>query len=129
MIRLKPHTRLLLVLMCVLMLGARVSGAHLHLCLDGNEPPVVLHMQSDVDHHQAEPAHTDVDVSVAGHPLAKKGGVDHDHLSAMVASVYLLFFSPQQAVAAHRSEITVPLVRSAHYLRPPLRGPPVNLPA
>ncbi len=124
MFRLKPQIRLLLVLMCVLTLGVRVSGAHMHLCLDGGEPPVALHIQPDMDTHHADASHVDVDVSLAGKPLLKKAGVDTD-LSAAAASAYLMFLLPPQTAMAFAPALESPAFHSAHHLRPPQRGPPV----
>ena len=128
MSRLKPTTRLLLMLMCVLAVSLRVSGAHLHLCLDGGEPPAALHLQSEGDSHHAEGAHNDIDVSLAGQPLFKNGGLDLDPL-VVIAFVHGLVALPVYGVAPSWRQLNAIVIPSSPFLRPPLRGPPPGLPA
>jgi hypothetical protein len=40
--RFAPHTRWIW-LLCIVLLAVRMSGAHLHLCFDGAEPPFAIH--------------------------------------------------------------------------------------
>jgi len=124
MSRLKPTTRLLLMLMCVLAVGLRVSGAHVHLCLDGGEPPSALHLQPEGDLHHAEGAHNDVDVSLAGQPLFKDGGASLDPLF-VIAFVHGLVALPLERITPSWLHLNAPVVLPSPFLRPPLRGPPL----
>jgi hypothetical protein len=127
MSRLRPTTRLLLMLMCVLAVGLRVSGAHVHLCLDGGEAPSALHLQPEGDLHHAEGTHNDIDVSLAGHPLFKKGGAGLDPLF-IIAFVHGLVAPPMERIAPSWRQLNAPVALPSPFLRPPLRGPPLVSP-
>lgn len=125
-----PFQRLGIVLLLgVSLLLAGVGGVHLHLCLDGSEPPVSLHvMDSDILHAEplADPQHRDVDLNVAGEAIVKLKKIAADLPFLFVATLFLLgvlAFS-RLVPACYR----LPIVASAqHFLRPPLRGPPLLL--
>lgn len=127
MSRLKPTTRLLLMLMCVLAIGLRVSGAHVHLCLDGGETPSALHLQLEGDLHHAEGSHNDIDVNLAGQPLVKNTGADLDPLF-VIAFVHGLVTLPPGRIAPSWRQLNLVDIRPSPFLRPPLRGPPTGLP-
>jgi hypothetical protein len=119
--------RWVIALFTVAFLIARVTGAHLHLCLDGSEPLAQLHVSdaAEVDHHHdtgtAEP-HDDVDVDALGNVVAKAVKLDLS-LIALLACCLALFFilGLPQPVAAPDPRPPRPPPR---YLRPLLRGPP-----
>ncbi|MBU0795316.1 MAG: hypothetical protein Q8L99_04110 [Polycyclovorans sp.] len=120
------HRPWLLTLLCVMLLVARVGGAHLHLCFDGGEPPANLHLMDSGLHH-SEPGmtadHHDVDVAVVGEVLAKvaKLGLDLPILLLMAVLVWSLFQAPSKVAYEFRNLFSPSAARS---LRPPLRGPP-----
>ncbi len=120
----------------VAFLVARLTGAHLHLCLDGSEPLAQLHVadttETDhyhlLDHHEAagEAAHSgnhdDVDVDALGSLLAKVFKVDLS-TAALLALCFVLL-----RIVVIRLPVPV-LVRQPEripprFLRPLLRGPP-----
>jgi hypothetical protein len=119
----------MLVLVCVALLSTRLTGAHLHLCLDGSEPPASLHFNDGghhIDHHVSD-QHHDVDVPVMADAMSKSGktGAGLDLLLVLLA-VFIWTWrglnrtppirrDPQRSAASH-----------APYLRPPLRGPPLH---
>lgn len=112
-----------------LLLSAQVSGAHLHLCFDGQEPPVQLHVLDDAgeDHHDSDLSqpHTDEDVAL------NDGSSPRDkplQLDLPPASAGMFPFDPRPAtvpVASHRSD-NILLFTARDELLPPSRGPPEN---
>jgi hypothetical protein len=133
--------RWVIVLFTVAFLIARVTGAHLHLCLDGSEPLAQLHVSdtAEVDHHYHElghdadheaghgavstEAHEDVDVDALGNVVAKGVKLDLSLIALLAFSLALIFVFalPQPA----RETNKWPPWRPPRYLRPLLRGPPV----
>lgn len=119
--------RLLLTLfLCIAILVVRVGGAHLHLCLDGQEQTSALHVGSDnLVHDQIEsgPAHQDYDVDLISNPLGKLAKVDFS-LIALLLAVTLLLLSGRRNEPVPR----LPVLLSFHSparLRPPTCGPPL----
>jgi len=120
---------MLLTLMCVMLLVARVDGAHWHLCFDGKEPPASLHLVDMTPHHGTLPgasaAHHDADVALSGDVVSKsaKWSFGLDYTPALVAVAFLL-------VLLHTAQgSSVPAYgryapAAPYFLRPPLRGPP-----
>lgn len=117
----------LLALLCIAVLVGRVGGAHVHLCLDGNEPPSDLHVFDLGQHHDAadsrEPHH-DVDVALVGDLIAKsklQWQLPVALLAALVLLLELLHRS-RQLPARQRARPFLP--PPPLFLRPPLCGPP-----
>lgn len=120
------HHPWLLTLLCVMLLMVRVGGAHLHLCFDGGEPPVSMHLMDHGLHHGApgmDAQHQDTDIAVAGEVLAKFTKLSLDLPVLLVAAllVWSLLLAPRQPVPGYRNPFSFSAARS---LRPPLRGPP-----
>lgn len=116
----------LLALLCVAVLAGRVGGAHLHLCLDGNEPPSDLHLFELGQHHdEGEPgqAHHDVDVVLVGDLIAKSK-VQWQLPLALLATLVLfgLLRIPRGLRVPWVSRPFLP--PPPLFLRPPLCGPP-----
>ena len=115
----------LLALLCAAMLAARAGGAHLHLCLDGSEPPSGLHLFDLGQHHDdpgADRAHSDVEVDFAGELIAK-GKVQWQLPLALLAAVVLLgLLSPSRLAVLWISRSFLP--PHPLFLRPPQCGPP-----
>jgi hypothetical protein len=122
--RKSTHPWFLFLILAVLV--TRLSGVHLHLCFDGQEPPATIHTIDDAAHdelHHVEQDHTDKDVDVLDAALTKsKGPVD---LPVLFAACLLLLMLVHPAgrhwplAASYR--VFTPLLFA---LRPPLRGPP-----
>jgi hypothetical protein len=104
---------------------ARVTGAHLHLCLDGAEPLAQLHVSdsADLDHHAIGQSHDDVDVDALGNVVAKIVKLDSS-LNAMLAWVFAfgVLLPARQPAPAYPERPPGPPPR---FFRPLLRGPPV----
>jgi len=62
-------------LLCIVLVAVRVSGAHWHLCYDGNEPPRTVHLWDGAMDDKTEPGHTDTNLNLVDDGLAKS--VDH----------------------------------------------------
>jgi len=111
----------------IIWLIASWSGAHGHLCFDGQEPPVSVHMEmtdEHADHHEADEQHVDADVDLSQPLLAKLTKID---LPLLIAAAILLamLFEIISIIFSRYSQHYSP--RHAG-LPPPLRAPPV-LPA
>lgn len=100
-----------------------LSGAHGHLCFDGQEPPMSVHMDMLVEHteHAIDEQHVDADVDLLSQPLlAKLTKIDLPLLLAAALLLAVLFEKKSFAVS-HYSHTY--FSRRAG-LRPPLRAPP-----
>ncbi|WP_428310016.1 hypothetical protein [Hydrocarboniphaga sp.] len=117
----------LITLMCLALVIARVSGAHLHMCFDGNEPPVTFHLTDQGPHHDGADAkahHQDAEASATGEAVAKSGKSFFKLPLFLLAALLLWAALPLVrrfgfALSASARPIALP------YLRPPLRGPPL----
>ena len=124
--RFKP---VLLTLLCVMLLVARVDGAHWHLCFDGKESPASLHLFDVGPHHGGLPAasaaHHDTDVALSADVLSKSGKwpLGLDYTPALIAVAFLLvLLNPARGYTPPifgRAAAVAPF-----YLHPPSRGPP-----
>jgi hypothetical protein len=129
MIRSRLFARACIALLCIAILVMRVGGAHLHLCLDGGEPPVSVHLSADAgtddSHVGVGKTHHDQEVSLSGEILPKKlDGVLQ--LPVVLAAAVLLFLLPLVSVPVIPRARTalihsIPIFR----IRPPLRAPPL----
>jgi hypothetical protein len=129
MIRSRLFVRACITLLCITILVMRVGGAHLHLCLDGSESPVSVHLTADAGLDGSAvgvgKVHHDQDVSLSGEVLAKKlDGVLH--LPMLLAVAVILFLVPVvrlPLVPRDRTSLLhpIPIFR----IRPPLRAPPL----
>jgi len=128
MFRNPRRSRFLIAALCVAIVALRVGGLHVHLCMDGSEPPLSFHVADSGIHHLEEAdsggAHTDRDMTLASDVVMKKPSGTFDvSLVATLCALLLFLLSP----ARERFDFpeTTPGVRSARTrLRPPLRGPP-----
>jgi len=119
----------LLWVLAIALLTMRMADAHLHLCFDGSDRPVSLHV-ADVPTHHGEhddsSGHQDQDLDFSSPLLIKKGGGSLDDATIAVLGAYVLaFVLPEiETVTPEFDFSTAPLV-SVFHLRPPLRGPPL----
>jgi len=128
MARFGNQSRFLIATLCVAMLVLRIGGLHVHMCMDGTEPPLSFHVEDSGIHHLDETSaaeeHADRDVGLVSEVVLKKpfGGLDLGLVAAFFALI-LLLLTRQHELPAFPS---LPgKVRSAwNRLRPPLRGPP-----
>lgn len=115
--------------LCIIMLVVRSSDAHVHLCFDGQAPPVTVHFENDAEpvgqFLEAKLQHHDLDIDVGADLVSKLPKLDLPFLA--------LLFTSFLVVAALLGKPPLAISRSARfqlkppsYLRPPLRGPPIH---
>lgn len=110
----------------VIWLIASWSGAHGHLCFDGQEPPMTVHMDMLGDHpeHGSEEQHLDADVDLSQLALAKLVKIDLPLLIAAALLFVVLFEKPVISAVVYSCIFSSYSIG----LHPPLRAPPA-LPA
>ncbi len=116
----------ILVLALLAFAFGRLTGAHLHLCFDGTEPPLTLHTadSAHVDHHADESHHEDMDVEPIGDLLAKSAQLVMFAVFAAAILLLALLAPPWRLETIGRESLRLPLP-PPRFLRPPLRAPPV----
>ena len=108
------------------MLLARVGEAHIHLCLDGAEPPATVHLFDASVHHEdigytAE--HVGSDVAATDDAVRKSDFALAPLPLATVASI--VFLLPIEPPARAGITVQPPHTQlSFRHYPPPLRGPP-----
>ncbi len=119
-----PSTLSMLALLCLLLM--RIGAPHLHLCFDGTEPPVSVHVYDGSGHHD-EPAldlmHDDLDVVLGTELLTKSSPSEQDQplvfLVAALLFAILWVLCQILVLPPRRFRVT-----AISHLRPLLRGPP-----
>jgi hypothetical protein len=120
-------------LVAIALVGVQVSGAHLHVCLDGHEPLTSLHVadgsycEGEHDGTAADKTgtpHQDQDVDALGSVLAKKNTA-HDHVFTLAAAYVLSVLLPRTETRFAPTKSDPPRFDDPSFLLPPLRGPPV----
>jgi hypothetical protein len=131
MLRLSAQSKFLLTLVCIVVVAMRLSGAHLHLCFDGSEPPAAMHFDSDAglhhldeEQHAADAAHSDMDVNLIADALIKKSDSGFDVLTVITAFALLMGFLPFVLRLVPQVELLLPINAHRAHLRPLVRGPP-----
>ena len=119
----------MLLMACLALLLGQLSGAHLHLCFDGQEPPATLHLIEDEGAHNPHAAmgraHFDADLGLFSSALEKKSSSALDLLPFLIATVIVLGVARVRSFFAPRIERAAIRVAPALFeLHPPLRGPP-----
>jgi len=131
MLRRSLLARALWVLAIALLL-VRVGESHLHLCLDGQEPAVALHVDDAPEHGGVDASlsshnlsgHNDRDIDTSNLPWAKKVGMDE--LPAVLLTVLILtLLLPAVRNVPPLSRLLIPAIARPASLLPPLRGPPL----
>lgn len=126
MLRRTTFALFLLVLATALM-PVRVGMTYVHLCMDGQEPALSLHVQELPTHH-------DLDVSADGHndldldasdllPARQSDDVADLGPTELVASV-VVPLQRARRIEAPAADVAIPPGLTAFDLRPPSRGPP-----
>jgi hypothetical protein len=126
MFRHSPIARFLW-LFAIALLLVRVGDAHLHLCLDGRQHPVSMHVQDVPTHSGIEASfdgHHDIDVDLSVSPWVKKVGVDEMPI-IVFAGILLALLIPILRSTIRPYQLVTPTFASVLTLRPPLRGPPL----
>ena len=115
--------------LAIALLPIRMANAHLHLCLDGKERPVAVHLQDVPTHYgiaNTSSGHNDLDVDVSQMSVSAKKATNTDELSPAILSAYVIaLVFPEPPHRTPRIELATPVVAFDFDLRPPTRGPPV----
>ncbi len=113
---------------CVLLIGARISGAHWHLCFDRNEPPRAIHV-GDIGLHDDDAAsnfpHQDIDLKLVDDGLLKtlSGELTAPMLLAFILCVWLL---PLRSRPIFNTHYRIPVfLNDSRSLHAPPRAPPL----
>ena len=98
------------------------SGAHGHICFDGQEPPISVHLYSPGEHadHNSSQNHLDADVDLGQLAPAKPVKIDLPLLLAAAFLLVFLFSNPTQICISYARIIPARIPG----IRPPLRAPP-----
>lgn len=134
----RSANRWILAALCLALLVLRVSGAHLHLCFDGSEPPLSYHVADSGIHHAGdaehahagehaghERSHDDRDLDV-GQDLLVKQSAGKDISLALITCALLLFVIARPRAVQHAAFDPPPPGSRQFHFRPPLRGPPAH---
>ena len=112
-----------------LLLTLQVAGTHLHLCFDGQAPPLQVHLVDSPGNHGAENVamqHVDQDVLLAGDAAVRDKSSSLD-LPPVLPTSWRTGSLPIQLVVGDVSEpATTFLFQPIHELLPPSRGPPLT---
>lgn len=104
---------------------ANWGGAYAHLCFDGQEPPLSMHLQlqhmDELEHHPDE-VHQDIDVEFLQSVIAKLHKID---LGLVLLAVLTLLLVPRPRTIATAAYRVVLPSRTPHTW-PPLRAPPLT---
>jgi hypothetical protein len=113
--------------LAVALLPLRMANAHLHLCLDGQDAPIAVHVEdlpADHDDPHAANGHHDHDVDVSGSVTAIKASnliaLDYAVIDAYVFAILL----PAQPDSVQVTSFVAPDLPSVFLLYPPSHGPP-----
>jgi len=121
------RNHLLFCLLAMIFVMVRTADAHVHLCLDGKEPPATIHVaDGEVHACETDPSKGhkgDKDVKLSPDLLAKKPVPSDAWVPFVVAFVFQFTVEPvsEPILGPKQTDgIRPPLFRV-----PPLRGPPV----
>lgn len=116
----------LLTLLCVTLLAGRADGAHLHLCLDGQEQPSTVRVGPDVPSRaRTQAPHNDRDLALTADLLAKPGKGDFKQPLALPTAEVSLLLATVRFEHVATALATAPSASSVRL--PPLRGPPASI--
>lgn len=118
----------LLWVLAIASLPLRVANAHLHLCLDGQDQAVSVHLQDAPTHFDGETVsdngHNDRDVELsAARALSKYDSLDQGTVASFDAYPVALYLPRLKSVPLSYA-VDAPSLETPFELRPPTRGPP-----
>jgi hypothetical protein len=128
MLRCRSFLRVWIALISLAVMAMPVSGAHLHLCFDGGEPPATFHPLEDGSAHDDAAdhgTHNDKDVSLRGAALAKKHDSALDVPTALAVAALIIRVPVTVPVPAFDRDVATPTPLRVARVLPPLRAPPV----
>jgi hypothetical protein len=128
MLRSRSFLRIWITLISLAVMVMPVSGAHLHLCFDGGEPPATFHAVEDGSAHDDEAAtgaHDDKDISLQDAALAKKQDRSFDLPAALAVAAFVMRLPVTTPVLSFDTDVATPQPLRVTRVLPPLRAPPV----
>jgi hypothetical protein len=110
-----------------MLLIVRTADAHAHLCYDGKEPPVSIHL-ADGSSHPCESGpssgHTgDKDFQITSDVALKKASSADPWITAAIPHLFQIVSSAGDPPFS--ADAPIVRVETIYFLRPPLRGPPI----
>jgi hypothetical protein len=124
--RAMPGYRSLIYALCSFLLLGQMTGAHLHVCLDGQEPPVQLHLAGASEQHdesELSRPHSDREVALNRGSSTTGKNLQLD-LPLAACAVHALQLAPATRQIAVPCFDQVASYTAARELLPPSRGPP-----
>ena len=99
------------------------SGTHGHICFDGQEPPLTLHIELIGDHpeHHADEKHVDANLDLNQLLIIKLVKIDLPFLITASLMLIVLFKKSVISISFYSRVFSSHLIG----LRPPLRAPPI----
>jgi hypothetical protein len=114
----------------VMLLLSSVGNVYGHLCLDGQEPAVSVHLDNlkgvselHADHEGDAQAHNDYEVALQSSALVLKIKPLQDFVQVLPVSILVQVIEYKPAF--HTPDSSVPVWQAPATLYPPLRAPPV----
>jgi hypothetical protein len=118
---------LFVILLCTIFLVIQSTDAHVHLCFDGQEPAVSIHIENrtELTQHLTKVGldHHDLDIDLGVNSISKLPKVDLPVLALLFSALFIAF-NLQGKPPIARSRSTRFRYQSPSHFRPPLRGPP-----
>lgn len=123
------HSKLALCLwvLAIALMAVRISGAHVHLCSDGQEAAASLHLLDSAPHHAGDEDiadHQDRDLKISDAAIFKKNDTGSDLMPLLVSLIFLLVLPHIRVFIPAASSILLP-TGPRLYFTPPMRGPPL----
>jgi hypothetical protein len=123
------HSKLALCLwvFAIAFMAMRMSGAHVHLCSDGQEAAASVHLVDSAPHHAGDEdgaGHEDRDLKITDAAIFKKNNAGGDLMPLVFALILLLVLPRVRAFIPAVSTVLLPQGPRL-YFTPPLRGPPL----
>jgi hypothetical protein len=123
----KRYNRMIL-LLCSLLMLLRIGGVHLHLCFDGHEQPVTLHiLDGGAEHPEGTGLghHIDENVDDGATSIVKSAVAGLNGLPLLII-VFTLFALVPLVMFVRLDRTLPPVFRTLTCLLPPQRGPPLT---
>ncbi len=113
-----------LLLLCIVYLVGRISGAHWHLCYDGNAPSHAVHVWDGAMDDKSEPGHNDTSLNLMGDGPFKTidNAVDLPVLFGVFGLLGLLLLPPRRPTRIEYQTPFLPPTPSSFTAQP--RAPP-----
>lgn len=122
------RNKTLAIFLLILWFFAAVSGVHGHFCFDGQEQPLLIHLNilsdhpDDTTHKNSSEQHLDADVNILQFAAVKLVKIDLPLFLSICLFLFLLFEKSTVAISSYSYRY----VHCFIGFRPPLRAPPFS---